>query len=104
MAEPHSSAFNTFQAKPKSILKHLKMSQHVSETFKLLPPRLVKALEEAKRRLARAQKVAHAAEVAAAELRGKNDAEKEAARAEVRAGGGRLGGQLVYRLNFWLVG
>jgi hypothetical protein len=59
------------------------------------PPRarLVKALEEAKRRLARAQKAAHAAEVAAAELRGKGDAEREAGRAEVRAASAARGGR-----------
>jgi len=57
--------------------------------------RLSRALEEAKRRLTKAQKASHAAEVVAAELKGKGDAEREAARAEVScdwwAGGLRLG-------------
>lgn len=55
-------------------------------------PRLAKALEEAKRRLARAQKSAHAAEVTAAELKGKGDAEREAARTEVCVWGGGVQG------------
>jgi hypothetical protein len=45
----------------------------------------VRALEEAKRRAAKAQKEKHAAEVAAAELRGKAEAERDGQRMEVRA-------------------
>jgi hypothetical protein len=45
--------------------------------------RLVRALEEAKRRAAKAQKEKHAADLAAAELRGKAEAEKDGQRMEV---------------------
>lgn len=44
-----------------------------------------KSLDEAKKRLARATKAQHAAEVAAAELRGKAEAERMGARNEVGA-------------------
>lgn len=46
--------------------------------------RLVRAVEESKRRAARAAKEKHAADVAAAELRGKAEAERESQRMEVR--------------------
>jgi hypothetical protein len=46
--------------------------------------RLLRALEEAKRRTAKAQKEKHAADLAAAELRGKAEAERDGQRMEVR--------------------
>ena len=47
--------------------------------------RLGRAVEEAKRRVAKANKAQHAAEVAAAELKGKGEAERGAAKSEVAA-------------------
>jgi uncharacterized membrane protein YqiK len=51
----------------------------------LVHHRLGRAVEEAKRRVTKANKAQHAAEVAAAELRGKAEAEREASKAELAA-------------------
>jgi len=48
------------------------------------PSRLLRALQEAKRAAAKATKEKHAADVAAAELRGKAEAERDTQRMEVQ--------------------
>lgn len=46
--------------------------------------RLLKSVDEVKRRAAKASKEKHAAEVAAAELKGKSEAERDGLKVEVR--------------------
>ena len=65
-----------------SILPADKDTTHSHSPF--TPSRLLRALQEAKRAAAKAAKEKHAADLAAAELRGKAEAERDAQRMEVQ--------------------